>query len=334
MARYPGRTRSQKPGLLPAVGSLIMQSYARPTGGPVERHAVSGPGSGLSIEPSTLYVVATPIGHRDDISARARAMLAGADAVAAEDTRHTGRLLAMLGVEASLISLHEHNERERVPALIERLREGETIALVSDAGTPGISDPGYPLVVAAHAAGIRVVPIPGPSALLAALAASGQPTDRFVFEGFLPARAGARQQRLQALATEPRTLVLYESGHRIAAALADLAQAFGGERPATLARELTKVHETIRCATLGGLAQWVATDADQSRGEIVLVVAGAPESATAASHERLREVLDALLPELSPSRAAAVAARLTGTNRRTAYRAALDRADEGGWNHE
>ncbi len=292
----------------------------------MERDAVSGAGTDLSIEPSTLYVVATPIGHRGDISARATGVLAAVDAVAAEDTRHTRRLLSMLGLEAALTSLHEHNERERVPVLVERLRRGEAIALVSDAGTPGISDPGYPLVVAAHAAGMRVVPIPGPCALVAALAASGQPTDRFVFEGFLPARARARQQRLQALATEPRTLVFYESGRRIGAALSDLAGAFGGARPATLARELTKVHETIRCATLDALAQWVASDADQSRGEIVLVVSGAPESATAASDARLREVLDALLPELSPSRAAAVAARLTGANRRAAYRAALDRA--------
>lgn len=292
----------------------------------MESHAVSGRGRGLSIEPHTLYVVATPIGHRDDLSPRAAAVLGAVDAVAAEDTRHTGRLLAELGIEARLVSLHEHNERERVPQLIERMQGGESLALVSDAGTPGISDPGYPLVVAAHAAGLSVVPIPGPAALLAALAASGQPTDRFVFEGFLPARAKARQSRLQALAAEPRTLVLYESGHRIAAALDDLAQAFGAERSATLARELTKLHETIRAATLGELAAWVAADANQRRGEIVLVIAGAPESETAAGDERLREVLDALLPELSPSRAAAVAARLTGANRRTAYRAALDRA--------
>lgn len=325
-------TRSQKPGLLPAVGSLIMQPPAKPSGGPVERDAVSGPGTGLSIEPSTLYVVATPIGHRDDISRRAVGVLAAVDAIAAEDTRHTRRLLGMLylPLEAPLISLHEHNERERVPALIERLRGGEALALVSDAGTPGISDPGYPLVVAAHAAGIRVVPIPGPTALVAALAASGQPTDRFVFEGFLPARARARQQRLQALATEARTLVLYESGHRIEAALRDLAQAFGGERAATLARELTKVHETMRCATLDALADWVASDTNQSRGEIVLVVAGASDSASAASDARLREVLDALLPELAPSRAASVAARLTGISRRAAYRAALDRTGEEG----
>ncbi|MEX1080563.1 MAG: 16S rRNA (cytidine(1402)-2'-O)-methyltransferase [Halofilum sp. (in: g-proteobacteria)] len=272
-------------------------------------------------------MVATPIGHRDDISARAVALLSHVDVVAAEDTRHTGRLLSMLGLAVAQVSLHEHNERDRVPVLVERLKQGEAIALVSDAGTPGISDPGYPLVAAAHAAGIRVVPVPGPTAMVAALSASGQPTDRFVFEGFLPARAGTRQERLRNLATEPRTLVFYESGHRVVAALADLAQAFGDDRPATLARELTKVHETIRCTTLGALAQCVADDADQRRGEIVLVVAGAPESATVASEERLREVLDALLPELAPSRAAAVAARLTGTSRRAAYRAALDRAE-------
>lgn len=295
----------------------------------MERDAVSGRGASLSIEPRTLYVVATPIGHRDDLSPRAAAVLGLVDAVAAEDTRHSGRLLAGFGIDARLISLHEHNERERVPQLIERMQGGESLALISDAGTPGISDPGYPLVVAAHAAGLSVVPIPGPAALLAALAASGQPTDRFVFEGFLPARAKARQSRLQALVAEPRTLVLYESGHRIQAALADLADVFGGERPATLARELTKVHETIRAATLGDLTRFVDADANQRRGEIVLVIAGAPEPETAAEDERLREVLDALLPELSPSRAAAVAARLTGASRRTAYRAALDRGSVG-----
>lgn len=296
----------------------------------MESHAVSGPATGVSIEPSTLYVVATPIGHRDDLGGRAAAVLAAVNAIAAEDTRHTGQFLRALGITASLISLHEHNERERVPALVERLRGGDAVALVSDAGTPGISDPGYPLVVAAHAAGVRVVPIPGPSALLAAVAASGQPTDRFVFEGFLPARARARQTRLQALATEPRTLVFYESGHRVTAMLADLVRVFGAERPATLARELTKIHETIRAATLGELTQWVGEDANQRRGEIVLVIAGAPESDSAASDERLREVLDALLPELSPSRAAAIAARLTGISRRAAYRAALDRAGDSG----
>ncbi len=271
-----------------------------------------------------LHVVATPIGNREDISDRARRILAQADIVAAEDTRHTGRLLSAWGIETTLVSVHEHNERERVAGLVERLRAGAAIALVSDAGTPAISDPGYRLVVAAHAAGIAVVAIPGASAVVAALVASGQPTDRFVFEGFLPARRAARRQRLEALAGEQRTLVLFESGHRIVAALRDLAAAFGGARSATLARELTKAHETVRKDTLDGLAHWVAADDNQRRGEIVLVVAGTKVAPGDAAEITLATALEALLGELPPARAAAVAARLTGVPRREAYRAAID----------
>lgn len=279
-----------------------------------ERHA----------EPGCLYLVATPIGHRGDIGERARQLLAEVDIVAAEDTRLSGRLLAHWGIEARLVSLHEHNEEERAGRLVEHLRAGRSVALVSDAGTPGVSDPGYRVVVAAHAASVRVVPVPGPSAVLAALVASGQPTDRFVFEGFLPARRGARRQRLEMLAGETRTLVLFESGHRIVSALRDLVEAFGGDRAATLARELTKAHETLRRDTLEGLAEWVAADENQRRGEIVLVVAGAGPEPGGEARVTLAAALDALLPELPPARAAAVAARLTGVRRREAYRAALD----------
>ncbi len=278
--------------------------------------------------PGVLYVVATPIGNLADLSERARTVLTTAEVVAAEDTRHTGRLLATFDGRAELVSLHEHNEQGRVPTLVERLRTGTSIALVSDAGTPGVSDPGYRLVVAAHEADCRVVPIPGASAAIAALSAAGQPTDRFVFEGFLPARANARRERLKALAAEGRTLVLYESSHRIGAALADLAAAFGPGRPATLARELTKAYETVRRATLGDLAAWVDADPNQRRGEIVLVVAGASEAPAGSTGITLADALDALLPELPPARAAAVAARLTGTKRRDAYQAAL--AHQGG----
>jgi 16S rRNA (cytidine1402-2'-O)-methyltransferase len=270
-----------------------------------------------------LYVVATPIGNLADISERARQVLATADVVAAEDTRHTGRLLSGFDIHTELVSLHEHNERERVPALIDRLRVGEAVALVSDAGTPGVSDPGYRLVLAAHESGCRVAPVPGPSAVIAALSAAGQPTDRFVFEGFLPARATARRERLKALADEERTLVFYESSHRVVAALADLAAAFGAGRSATLARELTKTWETVRRGTLGELAAWVEADRDQRRGEIVLVVAGMDGKPSGAAGVTLADALDALLPELPPARAAAVAARLTGVKRREAYRAAL-----------
>lgn len=283
----------------------------------------------MSIEPGALYIVATPIGNMDDLSDRARAVLAGVDVIAAEDTRHTGRLLQRLGIERTLLSLHEHNERERVPQLIERLRRDESVALVSDAGTPTVSDPGFPLVCAAHDEGLRVVPIPGASAILAALAASGQATDRFVFEGFLPSKPQARRNALKALTGEPRTLVFYESSHRIDGTLADLEQAFGGQRSATLCRELTKSFETVRRASLTELVAWVRDDANQRRGEIVLVVAGAPE--TEAGNADLDRVLDSLLAELPPTRAAAIAARLTGVPRRDAYNRALQLAgDRGG----
>lgn len=270
----------------------------------------------------TLYVVATPIGNRGDLSPRAARVLASVDVVAAEDTRHTGRLLRDLGIHADLISVHEHNEQARVPGLIQRLTAGADVALVSDAGTPGISDPGYRLVAAAHAAACRVISVAGPSAAIAALAGSGQPPDRFVFEGFLPARARARRQRLRTLAAESRTLVFYEATRRLEATLADMIAALGETRSATLARELSKQHETLGRGTLKELRAWVAADADQRRGEAVVVVAGAPDPETPAAAS-LDTVLAALLPELPPSRAAAAAARLTGVRRRDAYQAAL-----------
>ena len=234
-------------------------------------------------------------------------------------------IMAHLGIDARLLSLHEHNEQSRIRHLMERLNAGEQVALVSDAGTPGISDPGFPLVVAAHESGIRVVPVPGPSAIVAALSIAGQPTDRFVFEGFLPAKATARRARLEALASEPRTQVLYESSHRIAASLQDLAACFAADRPATLARELTKTYETVHRATLGELAERVAADPNQRRGEFVLVVAGAPE--TSHADAELDRILDALLAELPPTRAAAIAARLTGVPRRDAYNRAMRLAE-------
>jgi 16S rRNA (cytidine1402-2'-O)-methyltransferase len=279
----------------------------------------------VSIEPGALHVVATPIGHRDDLGARARAVLAGADLVAAEDTRHTGSLLAHLGIHAELRSLHEHNEAARIPELIAHLQAGGSVALVSDAGTPAVSDPGYRLVVAAHEAGIRVVPIPGPSAVTAALAVAGQPTDRFLFAGFPPAKSGSRQQWLRDLASEAATLVLFESCHRVEASLGDLVTIFGADRPATLCRELTKRFETVHRSTLGGLVEFVQADPNQHRGEIVLVIAGADTPASTAQAIDLETALDALLPELPPARAAAVAARLTGVPKKEAYRAAMAR---------
>ena len=268
-----------------------------------------------------LFVVATPIGNLGDLSPRARETLAAVDLIAAEDTRHSRHLLAHFGIRRPLVALHEHNERERSGQLIERLRAGESVALISDAGTPLISDPGYRLVRAAREAGVPVVPIPGPSALIAALSVAGLPTDRFVFEGFLPAKAQARRSRLQVLAGEPRTLVFYESSHRIQAMLGDLAATFGAAREAVLARELTKQFEQIEGGRLDQLCAWLDADEHHRRGEFVVLVAGAPpEEAEAGDARRMLEIL---LRELPVKRAAAVAAELTGRRRNELYRLAL-----------
>ena len=268
-----------------------------------------------------LYVVATPIGNLGDISARAREILASASVVAAEDTRHSGRLLRELGLERPLVSLHEHNERARATELVARLLSGESVALVSDAGTPLLSDPGYLLVAAAVEAGIAVTPVPGPSAAIAALSASGLPCDRFCFEGFLPPRAAARRQRLASLAAEGRTLVLYEAPHRIAECLADLAAACGAGRRACVAREITKRYETFYRGALGELAALAKSDADMARGESVIVVEGAAPSEPGAAE--LDGMLAVLLRHLPPSAAAAAAASLSGVRRADAYARAL-----------
>ena len=266
-----------------------------------------------------LQVVATPIGNMGDVSARARQALESAAAIAAEDTRHTGALLQALGIARPLLSLHAHNETQRVPQILARLAAGETIALVSDAGTPLLSDPGYELVRAAAEAGIDVEAIPGPSAITTALAVAGLPVGRFCFEGFLPARDRERRAHLSRLAGEPRTLVFFEAPHRIAATLADLAAELGGERRAVVARELTKAHETIYRGTLAELAQRSTLEENFQRGEITIVVAGAPPAATAVDTALLRRAVDLLSKELSPSRAAAIAAQLTGATRSEAY---------------
>jgi 16S rRNA (cytidine1402-2'-O)-methyltransferase len=276
-----------------------------------------------------LQVVATPIGNLADLSERARTALAAADVIAAEDTRHTGVLLKRLGLAKPLLSLHEHNEPQRAAALLARLAAGETIALVSDAGTPLLSDPGFELVRRALQAGFEVSAIPGPSAITTALAAAGLPTDRFCFEGFLPARQGERRGALAALAHEPRTLVFFEAPHRIAAALEDLAAQFGGERRAVVARELTKVHETLYRGSLRELAARAQTDADLARGEITLVVEGSAPAAAGVDTERLRRTVALLVKELPPGRAAALAAQLTGATRAEAYALAA-RARAGG----
>ena len=270
-----------------------------------------------------LQVVATPIGNMGDVTARARQALESAAAIAAEDTRHTGTLLQALGIARPLLSLHAHNETQRVPEILARLAAGETIALVSDAGTPLLSDPGYELVRAATEAGIDVEAIPGPSAITAALAVAGLPVSRFCFEGFLPARERERRAHLSQLAAEPRTLVFFEAPHRIAGTLADLAAELGNDRRAVVARELTKAHETIYRGTLAELAQRATTEDNFQRGEITIVVAGATPTATGIDTALLRRAVDLLSKELSPSRAAAVAAQLTGATRSEAYALAL-----------
>jgi 16S rRNA (cytidine1402-2'-O)-methyltransferase len=282
--------------------------------------------------PGALYVVATPIGNLGDLSARAKETLAAVDLVAAEDTRHSGRLLAMLGIEKPLLSLHEHNEAARAEEIVARLRAGSSVALVSDAGTPLVSDPGYRVVAAVRAAGARVVPIPGACAAIAALCIAGLPTDRFCFEGFLPSKPAARRSRLAALAAETRTLVFYEAPHRVAATLADLSAAFGAERAATLARELTKLHETTYADSLGALAERARADADMNRGEAVIVVGGAPERTgdEATGAVDVDALLRALLAELPVSRAVDVVVRATGQRRNRVYERALALRDGAG----
>ncbi|MFC4864396.1 16S rRNA (cytidine(1402)-2'-O)-methyltransferase [Pseudomonas sp. MAHUQ-62] len=282
------------------------------------------PASGSAV--GTLYVVATPIGNLDDITARALRVLKEVSLVAAEDTRHSVRLLQHFGIETPLAACHEHNERDQGGRFLARLQAGDDVALISDAGTPLISDPGFHLVRQARAAGIPVVPVPGACALIAALSSAGLPSDRFIFEGFLPAKTTARRGRLEALKEEPRTLIFYEAPHRLLESLEDMRGVFGGDRPAVLARELTKTFETLKGAPLEELCGWVAADSNQQRGECVVLVGGwqAPEGEGALSEEALR-VLDLLLAELPVKRAAALAAEITGVRKNLLYQAALER---------
>ena len=266
-----------------------------------------------------LQVVATPIGNLADLSARAREALISADVIAAEDTRHTRVLLRAIGITKPLVSLHEHNESQRAPELLARLAAGETIALVSDAGTPLLSDPGSELVQRAARAGFEVHAIPGPSAITSALAVAGLPTDRFCFEGFLPSRERERRAALAALAHEPRTLVFFEAPHRILRTLADMAVEFGAERPAAVARELTKAHETTYRGTLQELLARAQAEENFQRGEITLVVHGAAAPTAGVDGKLLRRTVELLAQELPPGRVAAIAAQLTGATRAAAY---------------
>lgn len=266
----------------------------------------------------TLYVVATPIGNLGDLSARAREVLASVTAICAEDTRHSRQLLGQFGIEKPLLAVHEHNEADACWKLVERLRAGDSLALISDAGTPLVSDPGYRLVRAVREAGLVVSPIPGACAAIAALSVAGLPSDRFCFEGFLPAKGSARRERLQGLAREPRTLVFYESSHRIDEALDDLIAAFGGEREAVLARELTKLFETVLGDTLAAISARVKADDNQRKGEFVLVVRGAEDDEAGRLIEGKR-LYAKLSLHLKPSVAAKLAAELSGAPRKSLY---------------
>lgn len=269
-----------------------------------------------------LYIVATPIGNLGDITERAIGVLRDASIIAVEDTRHSRKLLLQFGIATPMVALHDFNESERVARILARLADGENIALISDAGTPLISDPGYQLVRQAHAQGIKVVPIPGSCAVIAALSCAGLPTDRFTFEGFLPAKGAARLAVLEGLAKETRTMIFYEAPHRIVECLVDMERSFGKEREVTLARELTKTFETITHTTVGALLEKVRGDANQQKGEIVLVVAGAPAT-TAEVDTKALHTLQVLLEEMPVKQASALAARITGVKKNVLYETAL-----------
>ena len=275
-----------------------------------------------------LYVVATPIGNLADMTPRAIDTLKSVAVIAAEDTRHSLRLTQHFGIATPLVALHDHNEKDRSRVLVQRLAGGESVALISDAGTPLISDPGYALVHAVREAGIAVVPVPGACAFVAALSAAGLPTDRFVFEGFLPAKTQGRRTRLTELKSETRTLVFYEAPHRLLECLEDMVAVVGSERRAVLARELTKTFETIHSAPVGELAEWVRGDSNQQRGECVVLLAGEARVADALPPEAIA-VLETLLEELPVSQASKLAARITGVKKGLLYDYALAKEKNG-----
>lgn len=271
----------------------------------------------------TLYIVATPIGNMEDLTPRARKTLAEVDLIAAEDTRHTGRLLSSIGVKARLMALHDHNEKEAVNSAIEKLESGQSIALVSDAGTPLVSDPGYRLVRAAHEHGVPVSPIPGASALTAALSTAGLPTDRFCFEGFLPAKRTARRKLLASLCQRTHTTVLYESVHRAAESLQDMREILGDDRKAYIGRELTKLHEQCVLGTLQQLQQQIEDGSIVAKGEFVIVISGADETAPSLSFDADRLLLE-LGDVLSAKEAARVSASVTGLKKNALYQRLLE----------
>lgn len=277
----------------------------------------------MILEKGALYVVATPIGNLGDLSQRAIEVLQGVSVIAAEDTRHTRRLLQQFDINTDCLALHEHNERKLCASLVLRLQQGETIALVSDAGTPLLSDPGFHLVREISAAGLPVIPVPGPSAIMAALSAAGLPTDRFCFEGFLPSKAAARRTRLEALSQTTVTQIFFEAPHRILATLTDMQQIFGAERQAVLARELTKTFETFLRGSLAEIQQQVSEDKDQQKGEMVLLVHGAAPPGSEGIDPETERVLNILLRELTVKQAAALAAEITGVKKNLLYQQAI-----------
>jgi len=274
---------------------------------------------------AVLYVVATPIGNLEDMTPRALRILESVALIAAEDTRHSGRLLSHFNIKTPMIAVHDHNERQQQQKIIEKLQQGKDIALISDAGTPLVSDPGFVLVREVRSAGFRVVPLPGCCALIAALCAAGVPSDRFAFEGFPPAKSQQRVNFYTALAAENRTLMFYESPHRIIDSLKDIVTAFGAERPVAIARELTKTFETFINGTAEEVLAQVEADPNQRKGEFVLMVEGAPQQDDSLLDPRSSEVLDILLEELSVKQASALAAKITGIKKKVMYQAALDR---------
>ncbi len=280
-----------------------------------------------SLLETALYVVATPIGNLGDMVPRAVEVLQKVDVIAAEDTRHSARLMTHFSIDTPLVAYHDHTDERQVLQLIDRLQKGESVALISDAGTPLVSDPGYRLVHAARQAGVRVVPIPGACAMVAALSASGLPSDRFSFEGFLPAKSGQRINRLKLLMVDDRTLIFYEAPHRIEACLRDMAEVFGGEREAAIAREITKTFETITSGSLNELGAFVASDSNQRKGEMVVMVRGKPKITEQTIDTEAERIMTILLNDLSVKQASQLGAEITGLKKKALYQWALEQQD-------
>ena len=277
----------------------------------------------MSTGAGSLFVVATPIGNLEDISGRAIDVLGSVDRILAEDTRHSAKLLGRYGISTQVDAFHEHNEGDVAESVISRILAGENVALISDAGTPLISDPGFQLLQLAHESDVRVIPVPGASAVTAALSVCGLATDRFFFEGFLPSKSSPRRARLESLSRLTNTIVLLESPHRIQASLEDLIDVFGGDRNATIAKELTKVFETVRMDSLTALYAWLTADPERQKGEFVIIVTGAEAPSGGVVDEQHRALLELLLEELSLKSAVRLAAKISGANRNNLYEMAL-----------